>query len=741
MKKITLLLVAALWVLAINNLSAQIPADDPVVHFEFNNSLVAKQATYTLGATTVSDLKYVEGADGTANGAISNLGPAEYLETTAPFSITGNTSRTITTWIKTSATENGAAVTQREIVNMGTADNFKKFTLMLIQNKVRNDIKAGGHSTPYQSFLNDDEWHFLAVVYYKDPTVNDNGTSTIYVDGVVKGSYNFTSTQVINTGAAPLLIGNQITAPMTAKDRGFEGAIDDVRVYDSALTAGNIQSMYDEFLDNTTFTGLGVDDVWNNSSNWNNGVPTSSKNASIPAGMSPEIGTTTAAAVNDLTVDSGATLKINSGGTLIVSGTSTGDVTYNRDLPSEDWYLVSSPVSGQIYDTDYMNENAIIYNLSNNNVGIATYTTSNNGWDYYQITSSSGGTFVAGTGYSVKRSSTGVISFKGTINTADVTTPTLAAGFNLLGNPYTSFVDSKVFLDAASANIDKTQMWVWNAYDGNYDVKINGDAFVLAPAQGFFVKAIGTGTETFSKSNQATTGGAFQKTAKTEIKLLLTDGTNERFAKIYLTDTATTGFDSGWEGETFGGIANNVDVFTHLVADNQGKKYQVQSLPISEMESMIIPVGVVAEAGKELTFSLEQTNFPTDVKVYLEDRVANTFNELTESKTFKVTLSDALNDVGRFYLHASKSVLSADDALALNGVSMYKSNATTLKVVGLPNGASNIKLFNILGKQVLNTSFIANGVKEITLSKLAKGIYIVQLETETSKLNKKIVLK
>jgi hypothetical protein len=67
--------------------------------------------------------------------------------------------------------------------------------------------------------------------------------------------------------------------------------------------------------------------------------------------------------------------------------------------------------------------------------------------------------------------------------------------------------------------------------------------------------------------------------------------------------------------------------------------------------------------------------------------------------------------------------------------------ATTLKVVGLPNGASNIKLFNILGKQVLNTSFIANGVKEITLSKLAKGIYIVQLETETSKLNKKIVLK
>ncbi|MDG1402569.1 T9SS type A sorting domain-containing protein, partial [Polaribacter sp.] len=184
-----------------------------------------------------------------------------------------------------------------------------------------------------------------------------------------------------------------------------------------------------------------------------------------------------------------------------------------------------------------------------------------------------------------------------------------------------------------------------------------------------------------------------------------------------------------------------VDVFTELVSDNQGKNYQVQSLPISEMESMVIPVGVIAEAGKELTFSLEQTNFPTDVKVYLEDRVANTYNELTNSKTFKVTLSEALNDVGRFYLHASKSPLSVDDNVVSENISMYKSNATTLKVVGLPNGTSNIKLFNILGKQVLNTSFIANGVKEITLPKLAIGVYIVQLETETSKLNKKIIIE
>jgi hypothetical protein len=41
----------------------------------------------------------------------------------------------------------------------------------------------------------------------------------------------------------------------------------------------------------------------------------------------------------------------------------------------------------------------------------------------------------------------------------------------------------------------------------------------------------------------------------------------------------------------------------------------------------------------------------------------------------------------------------------------------------------------------MNTSFNANGAKEISLPNLAAGIYIVQLETQSGKLNKKIVLE
>ena len=107
-------------------------------------------------------------------------------------------------------------------------------------------------------------------------------------------------------------------------------------------------------------------------------------------------------------------------------------------------------------------------------------------------------------------------------------------------------------------------------------------------------------------------------------------------------------------------------------------------------------------------------------------------------------MTDYITEVsteGRFYIHTSaKSVLSVGSEL-LNSVSIYKSDASTLRIVGLSQGATSVSLYNVLGKQVLSTSFSANGVKEISLPRLSKGVYIVQLETETGKLNKKIVLE
>jgi hypothetical protein len=518
---------------------------------------------------------------------------------------------------------------------------------------------------------------------------------------------------------------------------------------------------------NNTFTAN--NGSWNSASNWSKGrVPITSDNVFIPADKTALIDDTPISnfisSLNNegvINVNTKGILKtsnnlVNNGtinldsnndnsSVLMVEGnTVVGNITYNRNLGTENWYLVSSPVAGETYDDAYVAANSLAISGTNNAIG--SYVPADNTWSYMQ-NGDAAANFNVGHGYSVRRETgqgAGDISFTGTINTASVETSSLDTGFNLIGNPYTSFVNSATFLGATtSSNLDQTQIWLWNQAGGTYEVKTSGEAWILAPGQGFFVNATSTGTVTFDESNQSAQGtDTFLRTNSwTEVKLLMTDGEKNRFTKLYFTDNATTGFDAGWEGEVFGGIQNEIDVFTHLVEESQGKKYQVQSLPLSDLESSIIPVGVTVEAGKTATFSIENTNVPSNINVYIEDKQDNSFTLLEEDANFSFTPENNLDGIGRFYIHTTTSSLSADDFGFNNTLSIYTSSRENLRVVGVQNGTANIQLYNILGKEVLKSSFEGNGVNDIALPKLNSGVYIVKIATETGTTNKKIIIQ
>jgi hypothetical protein len=503
---------------------------------------------------------------------------------------------------------------------------------------------------------------------------------------------------------------------------------------------------------------------WATAANWSStAIPLETDNVTLLSD-SPDlvVSATTGAVANDLAVNASSSLTINSGGSLIVNGSSSGNVTYNRTLNfvsgnSNGWHLIASPLAGQTYNNTYATTNNLATSgetkrgLAYYNDALAsgskyTYLLSNND----NITDFNSGTYSgSGVGYSAKRESTsGTVAFTGTVNTDNVNgvnVSTEGNGFNLLGVPYTSYISSEDFL-TANSNLDQTQIWVWkqdNTTGGNFiTMTAKADNFVLAPGQGFFVKATSGTTVNFSESNQTSNADTFQKSARTEIKLLMSDGENNRFAKFYYTDNVTKGFDAGWEGELFGGIPNSLDVFSQLVENNQGKKYQVQSLPISEIDNMVIPLGVKAASGKEITFTAEAMNLPNNVNVFLEDRTTNTVTLLNEANaSYKVTLNEDTNDVGRFYVHTtSNQVLSTTEVL-LENINIYTTNNSTLRMIGLPTGSSSVKLFNILGKQVMQSRFISKGIKEISLPKLTTGVYFVHIHTEAGKLNKKIVIE
>jgi autotransporter-associated beta strand protein len=454
---------------------------------------------------------------------------------------------------------------------------------------------------------------------------------------------------------------------------------------------------------------------------------------------------------NDL-INNGSSFTVNSGSSLFVGGTSTGNVTYNRNLSFisgdlEGWHLVGSPVSGQTYNDAYVTSYSIASGTGSNR-GIATY---NNGvasvnWTYLQ--SGGSGTFGTASGYSIKTSETKDISFTGTLNTPPVNKAiTIGAGtaYNLISNPFTAPINSETFLDLAtnSSKLTAKEIYVWNPSTKNYDTKISTLGYIVSPGQAFFVSCGTAGNLSFESGILSNTAFTFLKSSpKQEIQLNITDGDLTRYAKIYYNENATTSFDNGYDGETFNGIPNKLNVFTQLLTNNQGKNYQIQSLPNTDLESMIIPVGVQAAINKKITFSAEALNLPSEIKVFLEDRTTNTFTRLDEANSeYKITLSEALNGIGRFYLHtSSKSTLNVTNS-TLENINIYKTDAATLRIVGLQEGNTNVKLFNLLGKQMMNSSFKSNGVKEISLPQLATGVYFVQVTTDASKLNKKIILK
>jgi hypothetical protein len=220
----------------------------------------------------------------------------------------------------------------------------------------------------------------------------------------------------------------------------------------------------------------------------------------------------------------------------------------------------------------------------------------------------------------------------------------------------------------------------------------------------------------------------------------MTNGADVRDADIYYIDGTTTGFDNGYDSSIFGGVANEFAVYTHAVANGTGRNLGIQSLPNSDFENLVIPVGVKASSGDEITISATSLNLPDNINVYLEDKTDNSFTILDSSSNFVTTLTENLDGIGRFYLHTKTQVLSVDD-LDLSNISIYKSDENNIRIVGVQNGNAQVSIYSILGKQVLNTTFEGNGVNDVTLPSLRTGVYIIQLATETGKLNKKVIIE
>ena len=485
------------------------------------------------------------------------------------------------------------------------------------------------------------------------------------------------------------------------------------------------------------------DNDWSNVNNWSTNTLPANNNAVvvIPGGLSNYPTATEPVSVNSVIM--------NSGSSLIAAGTFTGIITYNRTL-IDDWHLIASPVVGETIENMYLKNNFI--EATNSDIGLASYLYDSNTWNYYKNTTT--GAITSGQGYSSKLASLGDVSFTGTMATTDIAISSFGRtiDYNLVGNPYPSYINIESFLNENSNNLEEKTLWMYRYDDVELKrvykpISLTSTLKHIAPTQGFFVQPKEESTVlNFRESMQSHQSvDTFQKTnssERPEIKLLITNGTSTKYTDIFYIEGNTTGFDNGYDSSIFNSTAS-FSLYTNTITNSSGRKLAIQSLPNSDYESMVVPVGITADADKEITFSATAINLPAGIKVYLEDRELNVFTELiaVDTDVYKVDLAAAVNGVGRFYLHTSQKVLDVSDVPILTNIKIYTTTNTNLRIVGLPEGAKALKLYNIIGQEIMSTSFNTNGVKDIALPNLSKGVYTVQLKIGSEIIREKIFLE
>ncbi len=504
----------------------------------------------------------------------------------------------------------------------------------------------------------------------------------------------------------------------------------------------------------------------------------------------------------NITVNAGSSLYLESkitasktldAATLILNGsyTSVDDNSffYFTETFIDDtsgWSLISSPTVGELIDGNTGDGNFAVFNAlqqSATNYGIAFYDNSqsdaNLRWDYYSkaevdvANASAVLTMEQGKGYSILPNSAlnsdtakGNLGFKGDAPASDIsiaiTDKTASSGnaFNLVGNPYPAYLpfnttaNSNNLLSENSGILDEETLWIWDKTSDEY-ITVNQTTTIgtgtnqrpslyIAPAQSFFVKSNSTGGDfKFKQADQNhQTTGTFNKVEnlRPEINLNITTEGKTSNTSIYYYSEKTTGFDNGYDSSIFTGAGDSFIVYTKLVSAETNKKLAIQTLPKTNFDSMIIPVGVNAPADSEITFSANSINLPKEHNVYLEDRLTGTFTLLDTSSTYVATVKSN-NTEDRFFIHTKTNEALNVENLLVSNISIFQTSNKNLKLTGFNNEKVNISIFNILGKNVLKKELNIVDTKNITLPNLTSGVYVVKLETLSNSINKKIILK
>ncbi len=422
------------------------------------------------------------------------------------------------------------------------------------------------------------------------------------------------------------------------------------------------------------------------------------------------------------------------------------------------WY-VSSPVSGAA--TTALSSATAVFKYDEPSA------------QFVQVT----GSMEPGKGYVAQTvTSNGTVSFNGILNDGPQsisltrTTGVVKSGFNLVGNPYPSYLSwDAAYNDAtnqSAANIGST-IWyrtknasgkyVFATYNAVSNLGSTIEAGNVAtgnipPMQAFWVRVnetSSTGLLTFKNSMRTHKGTQMQSDGRTYndatlrsatilapsqvLRLEVSNGTNNDEAIILFNGNATNGVDDYDSYKMSNDNEAIPAIYTKVGADN---------MVINGMNNVEstneIPLGFTTGQANSFTIKATQVSNFDGVNIYLHDNMLNTELDLTNGGAYTFT-SDATTTDTRFsVLFKSASVITGLNNATLTNIHVYGNKDGQIVVSGSGNfgNSDSFELYNCIGKKI-ETGKLTNSTSVLAES-LIPGVYLVVLKVNNEKKTQKV---
>ena len=507
----------------------------------------------------------------------------------------------------------------------------------------------------------------------------------------------------------------------------------------AAIIADDSWTITDGGMENGIVWEGSTDTDWNNATNWSgNTVPTPTDNIVLDDHTnSPFIGVNSTANCNNLIINPGATLTIQSDvtntGSLIVSGTasSTGTVIAQRNTTAGQWHSISSPLGGATVNSLYLNGSPDVWLKDHDEATNAyTYIT-----DLNEPLGDMKGFFAW-----VGGSNPQTFDIVGDIRVGEVGSDNNMVrsvsgsngGWNFVGNPFTSAIDWNAASGWTKTNIGGTiytynsPNWAtWNGSTGT-----NEGSQYIASGQGFFVnvnEGSSTGTLKMDNDVQVHNTAPFLKekvvTPDNLIRLEVSANSFSDETIIELDKDFTEGFDSDFDAHKL--FSFNTDA--PQIFSTANELMAVNGLPLSTYQ---VPIDVRGAQDLEMTISLtENQGFDA---VYLVDHFTGRQTNLT-AEDYSFIYNQSVTD--RFTVYFT-TVTGIDD-LEKEFFKIYTYHKE-IRVI-IPEGQqTEIFVYNLTG-QITHQIAGHPGMNEIQVS--TTGYYVVRAVSNSIVSIKKVFIQ